>query len=801
MRPLLRVHESLATEHDAYVLGAALALCALASVTTMGLLGHARRTASTAWLIAAAIVCGFGIWATHLTGMQAFRPDLANGFAILPTLTALAIAVAGAGVGLKIALAPRRAASWLGGAVIGCAIALTHSVGLAGFEVAGRLAQDAILLGAAIAIALVLTASAATVAVGEPGWRRGLLAILLLAGAIAGYHAVAMAAVTAAPDSSIALSSNATVTRWAVVAVTGIGFGILLLTAAALLVDKVDRYRSTVEGERLRGLANAVAEGLLVCRGSTIVTANTSFATLAGEASESLAGLPLDRFLPEDAVRDTVLGAPGRAIETVLQRGDGECLAVELILQPIEFRGTSHNAIAVRDLRGRKKAEEDIRFLAQHDALTGLPNRAAFTQSLEAAIAGASPGERVAVLWLDLDRFKETNDLFGHAAGDAVLQGVARCVGGALDGRQSLARLGGDEFCIVARGLTDLAGATRVAERVLQALGGAGTASGPLVAASIGIALWPDHATDAASLLGHAATALYRAKADGRGLCRVFDPEMAAQVRERRALEHDLRHAIERGEFHLVYQPQTSIETGEVVGFEVLLRWQHPERGNVPPDRFIRIAEETGSIEAIGEWVLRTACREAASWAQPLRIAVNVSAIQIHSPGFPALVHEILLQAGLSPERLELEITETALIRDFDRGLASLRLLKALGLRIAMDDFGTGYSSLSNLRAFPFDKIKIDRSFIMSVDSNSQAAAIVRAVMGLGRGLALPVLAEGVETPGELAFLSSEGCQEAQGYLMGRPALISHFAHVVEEDGRGSSENKSNAVSGERSAA
>jgi diguanylate cyclase (GGDEF)-like protein/PAS domain S-box-containing protein len=781
MHPLLRVTDALPTEHDPYALAAALVLCLLASLTTLGLLSHARRTGSTAWLVAAAIVCGFGIWATHLTGLQAFRSDLPNGFAALPTLVALATATALAGLGLRIALAPRRGASWLGGAVLGGGIALAHSVGMAGFEIPGRLDRNLLVTCGAVALALILAAAAVRVAVGGRGWRRGLLAILLLAGAIAGYHLAAMSAVTAVADPSVGLSSTARVTRWVVVAVTGVGFAILLLTAAALLVDKIDRYRSALDGERMRGLVNAVAEGLLLCRDTIIVTANPSFAALAGEVAEDLAGLPLDKFLPQEAVLETLRGAPGRPIETVLRRGDGEGVAVELILQPIEFRGATHNAIAVRDLRERKKAEEDIRFLAQHDALTGLPNRASFMQGLEAAIADAAPGERVAVICLGLDRFKKTNDLFGQAAGDAVLQGVARCVAGALDEGQSLARLGGDEFGIVVTGIADLAGAVRVAEAILRSLGGAGTASGPLVAASIGIALWPDPATDAAALLGDATTALYRAKAEGGGLCRIFDPEMGAQVRERRILEHDLRFAVERGQFHLVYQPQTAIETGEVIGFEVLLRWHHPERGNVPPDRFIQIAEETGSIEAVGEWVLRTACREAASWAQPLRIAVNVSAVQIHSARLSGLVREILVETGLAPERLELEITETALIRDFDRALASLRLLKALGVRIAMDDFGTGYSSLSNLRAFPFDKIKIDRSFIMSVDSNDQAAAIVRAVMGLGRGLALPVLAEGVETQGELAFLMNEGCQEAQGYLMGKPALISHFAHVVDE--------------------
>jgi predicted signal transduction protein with EAL and GGDEF domain len=275
--------------------------------------------------------------------------------------------------------------------------------------------------------------------------------------------------------------------------------------------------------------------------------------------------------------------------------------------------------------------------------------------------------------------------------------------------------------------------------------------------------------------MSHADTALYRAKAEGRGTYRFFESAMGEQVRDRRLIEHDLRYAISRRELSLVYQPQARTSDQEIIGFEALLRWNNSERGMIAPDVFIPIAEECGLILQIGEWVLREACREAARWAHPLKVAVNVSAIQLHNANFTQLVHEVLFQTGLSPNRLELEITETALIRDLNRALSTLRQLKGLGVRIAMDDFGTGYSSLSNLRAFPFDKIKIDASFIRSVNEGGQAAAIVRAVLGLGRGLDLPVLAEGVETAAELAFLSAETCQEVQGYFLGRPQSIDTY--------------------------
>jgi len=396
-------------------------------------------------------------------------------------------------------------------------------------------------------------------------------------------------------------------------------------------------------------------------------------------------------------------------------------------------------------------------------------------QDIERAVKS---GQRLAVLCLDLDRFKEVNDLFGHSTGDTLLQTVAKCVSGTLDESQMMARLGGDEFAIILPAIPGPSVASRVAENILEVLRAHNeNAVTALASTSIGIAMCPDDAKDRQSLLSHADTALYRAKAEGRGTYRFFEAAMGEQVRDRRMLEHDLRHAIARRELSLVYQPQKKIHTDQIIGLEALLRWNHPARGAISPAVFIPIAEESGAILQIGEWVLRTACQEAAGWTRPIAVAVNVSAIQLHNADFPQCVHAILLQTGLAPHRLELEITETALIRDFNRALATLRQLKALGVRIAMDDFGTGYSSLSNLRAFPFDKIKIDGSFIKAVDRNDAAATIVRAVLGLGRGLGLPVLAEGVETANELTFLSAEICDEVQGYLIGRPTEIDNLRY------------------------
>jgi|tagenome__1003787_1003787.scaffolds.fasta_scaffold20967488_2 diguanylate cyclase (GGDEF)-like protein len=430
-----------------------------------------------------------------------------------------------------------------------------------------------------------------------------------------------------------------------------------------------------------------------------------------------------------------------------------------------------------------KRAAERIAHMAHHDSLTGLPNRTAFATHFATVLdrsAAATSG--FAVICVDLDRFKEINDLFGHPAGDRVLREVSNRLLIAAKGG-FVARLGGDEFTIIAEGLEDPSVAASLAEGMLSAMSAhlEIEAQSIAIGLSVGVAMYPQDGADAATLLNNADAALYRAKSEGRGTVRFFASEMDRQLRAKRSLQHDLRSALERDEFQIFYQPQ-AVTNGDVTGFEALIRWQHPKRGMVSPAEFIPLAEESSLIISIGEWVLREACAEAASWPRPLKIAVNLSPVQFKQGDLPTLVHEVLLQTGLSPSRLELEITEGVLIGDFSRALSILRRLKALGVRIAMDDFGTGYSSLSYLQSFPFDKIKIDRSFIMNVQSSHESAAIVRAVIGLARGLNVPVAAEGVETTEQLQFLSQESCSEIQGYLIGRPSPIDVYSDTI---GRG----------------
>ncbi|MBN9005951.1 MAG: EAL domain-containing protein [Rhizobiales bacterium] len=436
------------------------------------------------------------------------------------------------------------------------------------------------------------------------------------------------------------------------------------------------------------------------------------------------------------------------------------------------------------DVTYRRQTESRMAHMAYHDGLTDLPNRTAFLKALSQMIeACQGTDEEFAVLSVDLDGLKEINDVFGHAVGDKLLIEVARRIQGAAQGGV-VARLSGDEFGLIIDGKQPAAGAA-LAEQLAEAMIPEFLVDGKSVRTGLttGISLFPRDGTDPASLLANASVALFRAKAKSRGSISVFEPEMDRQIRDRRVLHQDLSNAIRNGELSLHYQPQarTSCDcaTADVTGFEALARWIHPTRGFVPPSDFIPLAEESGLIVAMGEWILREACREAASWPIPKQIAVNLSPAQFIHGDLVGLVHSILLETGLNPSRLELEITEGVLIEDFDRGLALLRRLKALGVRISMDDFGSGYSSLTYLQAFPFDKIKIDRAFVMHLGRNPQSAAIVRAVIGLGHGLDVSLVAEGVETQEQLGFLAEEGCDAVQGYLIGKPAPIAQYATLV----------------------
>jgi diguanylate cyclase (GGDEF)-like protein/PAS domain S-box-containing protein len=469
-------------------------------------------------------------------------------------------------------------------------------------------------------------------------------------------------------------------------------------------------------------------------------------------------------------------------------KADGERIDVAIFARELVHENVPAGLIAAIDITERKRAEARVAHMAHHDALTGLPNRLLLRLRMEETLA-AMPrtGKGVATLCIDLDNFKAVNDTLGHPCGDLLLQRVAERIRGVMRKEDTAARLGGDEFAILQPNVADPAEVAALARRLLAEIGEPFDIMGHqvLIGASIGIALAPGDGDDADQALKNADMALYRAKADGKGAFRFFEAEMDARVQARRRLEMDLRQAMLAGALEIHYQPLVQLDSGRVSGLEALLRWQHPERGFIPPSDFIPVAEETGLIASLGAHVLRQACADAAKWPTPVKLAVNLSPLQFRTGNLFAAVKEALEQSGLSPKRLELEITETLLLEKSDHVIATLHALRALGVSISMDDFGTGYSSLSYLRSFPFDKIKIDRSFVHGLGSNQEGQAIVRAILSLGSSLGMTITAEGVETDADLACLKAAGCHEGQGYLFSKaqpqPEILKLLAKQVRE--------------------
>jgi diguanylate cyclase (GGDEF)-like protein/PAS domain S-box-containing protein len=582
-------------------------------------------------------------------------------------------------------------------------------------------------------------------------------------------------------------------------------------------IDLTERKRAEDELHRTKNFFNTVIENVplpIVVKSapSAVGDARDCRITLINRACEELFGVPRQQLIGKTADElypkehaDFVVAFDNETLQSdqaVLIRDHSFVTPSNgirvLTSKKVAIRNDDgipqHLLTVLEDVTERRRAEKRIVHMAHYDMLTGLPNRATFNDTMNATLdRAATTGAWFSILSIDLDHFKEANDTYGHLIGDALLLEVARRLQAAAGGA-FLARLGGDEFALIVADGAQPTAAAALAERLLAAVVADFAVEDHhlKLGMSIGVATYPTDGADAKILMTNADAALYRAKAEMRGSVLFFEPEMGARLRERRALKEDLRTAIDRGELLLHYQPQKKM-SGETIGFEALVRWQCPKRGMVSPDTFIPIAEESGLIITLDEWVLREACREAASWPQPLSIAVNISPIQFRHGDLPRLIHSILLETGLTPARLELEITESVFIDDFSRAISILNRLKSLGARIAMDDFGTGYSSLCYLHSFPFDKIKIDQSFIGDLEHNHHSRAIVRAVIGLGRSLDLLILAEGVETEAQHAFLVHEGCDKVQGYLTGRPLPIADYDELV---GRQTRAQQNYAVTG-----
>ncbi len=546
--------------------------------------------------------------------------------------------------------------------------------------------------------------------------------------------------------------------------------------------------RSRLETERIM---DVVPEGILLTdQAGRIVMANARCEALFGYRREELLGQSLEILLPEDRraahqvlradfvarPRSRDMGTPGLDLQA--RRKDGSVFPVDVSLAPLQTDEGLWVVAAVRDVSERRHFEEQILHQATHDALTGLPNRLLYRQLLEQAMRQAERDETLlAVLFLDLDGFKTINDTLGHGAGDALLVQVAARIRGALRASDVVGRLGGDEFTILLAGIRHVHVISQIADNILAAIARPYEVEGREVniTASIGITVFPLDDANADSLLRNADTAMYHAKQEGRNRYSYYTAEMNRQMRQRLEVETGLRHALRENQFEVFYQPQVEVGTGRWVGLEALIRWRHPARGLIPPAEFIPVAEDSGLIEAIGEWVLTAVCRQIIEWDDkgfpPLRVAVNLSARQFAKPNLVDEVAAIFRSHGkdVLGERIELEVTESMLVGDMPRSVAQLKALREMGLKLAIDDFGTGYSSLSYLKRLPLTALKIDRSFIDGVTHGEDDAAIARAIIELAHSLRLAVVAEGVETTEQWQWLREHGCDLAQGYLFGRP--------------------------------
>ncbi len=769
---MLKVLTCLTVDHDLRLVALAAVICAFGSLVSMRLFMRARASEGAVrrrWLLMAGTAAGTATWATHFLAMLAFAPGLPTGYDPALTTFSLVVAIMAMTVAFSVAGQPASFHAKVGGALVGLGISAMHYTGMAGFRTAGVVQWDAGLVAASVIASMAFGMLALHLTRWPETYRGRYAAPLALVLAIVSLHFTAMGAVTIVPDPLIDVPLGAVPNHVMVFFIAAAAALVIAIGVSAYFADK------SAHGEaqtRLRRLANAAIEGLIIVKDNRIVDVNTSF--------EELSGFRRDMIMSRDLFDDmlTIEGgvSPAATLRTegLLRGRDGRLIPVELLSKPNDPL-TGSRVYSVRDLTEKKSAEGRIHYLAHFDPLTGLPNRNSFLERLAGEIREAqAQNRRFALLSFDLDRFKETNDVFGHAAGDAVLAEISRRLRACLKGSEYAARFGGDEFFAIFASAGEPEQIMAFADRILAAL------RAPLsvddnelaIGASVGIAVFPDDGASGPELMANADLAMYRAKEiQGSKAC-FFEPGMDLEVRERRNLARDLRQALAQEEFELYYQPQSRLTDNQTIGYEALIRWRHPVKGMISPADFIPIAEETGLIVPIGEWVLRKACATAASWAEPYRIAVNLSPVQFAHGGLPETVHGILIETGLPPKRLELEVTESLLISDPDMALHTLRRLKTLGVSIAMDDFGTGYSSLSTLQSFPFDKIKIDRSFVDKLGKQRKSDSIIRAVLALGRSLEIPVLAEGIETKAHLDFLRQEGCDEAQGYFLGRPMPV-----------------------------
>lgn len=823
---MFRVFSCLTDEHDWRLLVLAVLVCLVASIVAVSIFHRAIATRARTrwiWIAIAGAAIGYGIWATHFVAMLAYEPGVTTDYGIVLTASSLAAAMLLTSVGFGVAVgATGRGRAAAGGGIIGGGIASMHYLGMWALEVPGRVAWSVDLVLASIILGVCFAYAALAVALSCQGYRSTLAAAILLTLAIVSHHFTAMGAVQITPDPTRATGTLSLSPAFLALAIAGVALSVLGMSLIGVLADRrlatrtarfeeiisqLSIARQQLEGSqtelreqklRLDTAINHMVEGLCMFDADKrLVICNERYARLYRLPPDLLRAGTSHRDIIRHRVTSGILDGDGSDSAAERQVAKLDALPIHAVSSRIDAFADGRLICVTRqpmagggwvathlDVTEQRRSEAKITHMAQHDALTELPNRVLLRAHLEPALADTRGGPlHLAVLMLDLDRFKEVNDTLGHPAGDLLLRSVAARLLDCVRETTFVARLGGDEFAVVDYVTNPAVDAASLAEAINGALCEPFDLGDHqvVVGTSIGIAIAPQDGADCDTILRSADLALYSAKSGGRGAFRFFEPALDQLLRARRNLERDLRKALAKGEFELHYQPFVDLKSGEPRGFEALLRWHHPERGVVSPGEFIPVAEETGLILPLGEWVLRTACAEAAKWRSDLKIAINLSPAQFRNRELVSTIVGALAASGIAPERLELEVTETVIMHDSGAVFAALSQLRELGVRVALDDFGTGYSSLSFLQKFPFDKIKIDRSFVSELSSPiEEPHRIARAVVQFATSLGKTSTAEGVETAEQLDMLRREGCVEAQGFHLGPPMQASMVARLAD---------------------
>lgn len=779
---MLRIVDCLTLEHELSLVLLAAVICLLGCITCVVVAGRAMSSErSMVWMPLLSLCAGCTAWSTHFVAMLAYQTSVPITYDPVLTVLSLIVGTVVISIGFWVAFRLRHnnALRLVGGVLVGAGVAALHYIGMAGLRFPGSLSYDVELVLASLMATSLFGALTVCILFDQRlkgRWDMAAGTMMLLM--IVSLHFVGMSA------ASVELGffdETAGISRSFLIAGVSLSSIIVLSIAiVAAIFDQRISVQLATQAERFKMLADGAFEGLVVHRDLNILDTNLAARNLLG-LDEETTGANLSEWFIEAG---EALQVGGVAIVEQIQICNGKDIdfPAEVCRRAIMLHdGQPGEMIAIRDLTQRRKNEARIAHLALHDTLTDLPNRRMFDELANSAIARARRNQdSFAVLAMDLDSFKSVNDMHGHAVGDELIKLVAMRVEALLHDGDIVARQGGDEFTVLSLSSEQPAQAMALAHRIHELFKSGIALNGAQVMtdASVGIAFYPADGETLEDLMRNADTAMYESKSEGKGTTRFFEPHMNIQLDARRALESRLRLALELDALTLNYQPLVSCESRSPVCFEALLRWTDAELGSISPVDFIPVAEQTGLIVPIGEFVLRQACRDAATWPDHIRVAVNLSAAQFGKQNIVGIIKNALEVNDICGSRLELEITESLLMDNKGEVLKTLDELKALGIRIAMDDFGTGYSSLSYLQSFSFNKIKIDRAFVANLENNPENASIVQAVVSMGKSLHMRVVAEGVETIEQADILSGLHCDELQGFLISRPmpaAAIQEF--------------------------